>query len=96
MNQNKPIDPTEYPKYVQYIQLKQEATIELFGKRSELLKLKHQGCNLHEVTRQLDENQLMFLQVGIVLDTSYEVPVFYPEDWDSSELWGESDKKTGL
>ena len=78
MNQNKPIDPTEYPKYVQYIQLK------------------HQGCNLHEVTRQLDENQLMFLQVGIVLDTSYEVPVFYPEDWDSSELWGESDKKTGL
>jgi len=61
-----------------------------------LLKLKHQGCNLHEVTRQLDENQLMFLQVGIVLDISYEVPVFYPEDWDSAELWEESDKKTDL
>ena len=42
------------------------------------------------------ENQLMFLQVGIVLDTSYEVPVFYPEDWDSSDLWEESDKKTDL
>ena len=96
MNQNNPIDPIEYPKYVQYIQLKQEVTNELLGKRKELLKLKHQGCNLDEVTRQLDENQLMFLQVGIVLDTSYEVPVFYPEDWDSSELWGESDKKTGL
>ena len=96
MNQNKHIDPSEYPKYVQYLQLKQEVTNELLGKRKELLKLKHQGCNLDEVTRQLDENQLMFLQVGIVLDTSYEVPVFYPEDWDSSELWGESDKKTGL
>ncbi len=96
MNQNNPIDPIEYPKYVQYLQLKQEATNELLGKRSELLKLKHQGNNLHEITRQLDENQLMFLQVGIVLDTSYEVPVFYPEDWDSSDLWEESDKKTGL
>ena len=96
MNQNKPIDPSEYPKYVQYIQLKQEATNELLLKRSELLKLKHQGYNLDEVTRQLDENQLMFLQVGIVLDTSYEVPVFYPEDWDTSELWEESDKKTDL
>ena len=86
-------DPVVYPVYCDYMRLKEEAQKELLGRRSELLKLKHQDGihNLEEVQGLLDENQRMFLQVGIVLDTTYEVPVIYPVDWDSAELWEKSD-----
>ncbi len=70
-------DPAVYPKYCEYIRLKEEAQNELLGRRSELLKLKHQDGvqNLGEIQRLLHQNHEFLIQVGIFLDLTWEMPV---------------------
>ena len=71
------LDPAIYPKYCDYMRLKEDAQKELLGRRSELLKLKHQDGiqNLEEVQGLLDENHAYLVQVGILLDLEWEMPV---------------------
>ena len=79
-------NPGDYPIFNQYMRLKEEAQKELLGRRSELLKLKHQDGiqNLEEVQGLLDENHEFLVHVGILLDLNWEMPVI-------SEIFKDSD-----
>ena len=72
-------DKSVYPKYWEFINIKEEAIKESIGRRSQLLIHKHdensQDRNL--IQQQLLENKRILLEFGIFID----------EQWERNPVW---------